>query len=128
MFLLFFRHVNGCVVAGLANGTVVVFRRDSEGEWDLSRYHIVKIGFPINSVIKVTVVGDKVWCGIKNMIHVLDPIELKIVHSFEAHPRSESQVSKKNSFKHIEKTKIDRSSIRIDNNACNMLDNLVFKC
>lgn len=79
-------------MVALANGCVAVFKRDSEGEWDLTKYHIVQLGPPIHSVRRITAVGDKVWCGIKNIIHILDPHKLKIVHSFEAHPRSESQV------------------------------------
>lgn len=31
-------HVGGRVVAALANGSVAVFRRESDGQWDLSRY------------------------------------------------------------------------------------------
>ncbi|GJQ76842.1 putative JNK-interacting protein [Trypoxylus dichotomus] len=85
-------HINGRVVVALANGTVAVFRRNSEGEWDLSRYHLVQLGLPQISVRCLAVVGDKVWCGYNNNIHVLDPIELEIVHTLEAHPRRESPV------------------------------------
>ncbi|KRT78535.1 hypothetical protein AMK59_8348 [Oryctes borbonicus] len=85
-------HINGRVVVALANGTVAVFRRNSEGEWDLSRYHLVQLGLPQISVRCLAVVGDKVWCGYNNNIHVLDPVELKIVHTLEAHPRRESPV------------------------------------
>lgn len=70
----------------------MIFKRDAEGEWDLTKYHVVELGTPVNSVRKIAVVGDKVWCGIKNMVHILDPLTLKIVHSLEAHPRTESQV------------------------------------
>lgn len=86
------RHVNGRVVVALANGTVAIFKRDPEGEWDLSKYHVVQLGVPQHSVRRIAAVGDKVWCGIKNMVHILEPRSLKIIHSFEAHPRSESQV------------------------------------
>ncbi|CAH1125243.1 unnamed protein product [Ceutorhynchus assimilis] len=86
-------HVNGRVVVALANGQLAVFRRNSQdGEWDLSRYHLVQIGLPHQSVRQVTVVGDKVWCGYRNKIHVLQPRELKIIHTLEAHPRRESPV------------------------------------
>ncbi|KAK9695935.1 JNK-interacting protein leucine zipper II [Popillia japonica] len=85
-------HINGRVIVALANGTVAVFSRNSDGEWDLSRYHLVQLGLPQISVRCLTVVGDKVWCGYNNNIHVLDPFELEIVHSLEAHPRRESPV------------------------------------
>ncbi|XP_022910813.2 JNK-interacting protein 3 isoform X1 [Onthophagus taurus] len=85
-------HINGRVVVALANGTVAIFRRNSDGEWDLSKYHVVQLGLPQISVRCLAAVGDKVWCGYNNLIHVLDPMELKVVHSLEAHPRRESPV------------------------------------
>ncbi|XP_018324079.2 C-Jun-amino-terminal kinase-interacting protein 4 isoform X2 [Agrilus planipennis] len=85
-------HVNGRVVVALADGKVAVFRRNSEGEWDLSKYHLVQLGPPQQSVRTLCVVGDKVWCGYRNKIHVLHPRKLEVVYSFEAHPRKESQV------------------------------------
>jgi hypothetical protein len=85
-------HINGKVVAALACGTLAIFARNDEGEWDLSRYHLVQVGLPYQSVRCLAVVGDKVWCGYRNKIHVLEPHELKIIHSLEAHPRRESPV------------------------------------
>lgn len=85
-------HVNGSVVVALANGTVAVFNRDIEGEWDLSQYHLVQLGLPLHSIRCLSVVGDKVWCGYRNKVHVLDPKDLVVVHTLEAHPRKESQV------------------------------------
>jgi mitogen-activated protein kinase 8 interacting protein 3 len=81
------------VVAALACGTLAIFARNDEGEWDLSRYHLVQVGLPYQSVRCLAVVGDKVWCGYRNKIHVLEPHELKIIHSLEAHPRRESPVN-----------------------------------
>lgn len=71
---------------------VAVFKRDADGEWDLSSYHLVQLGLPQHSVRCLAVVGDKVWCGHRNKIHVLHPKELKILHTLEAHPRKESEV------------------------------------
>ncbi|XP_050312049.1 JNK-interacting protein 3 isoform X2 [Anthonomus grandis grandis] len=85
-------HVNGRVVVAVANGQVVIFKRNKEGEWDLSQYHIVKIGLPHQSVRQLAVVGERVWCGYRNKVYVLEPRELKIVHTLEAHPRRESPV------------------------------------
>lgn len=92
LIFLFCRHINGRVVASLACGTLVVFARNDEGEWDLSRYYLVQVGLPHHSVRCLAVVSDKVWCGYRNKIHVLEPQELKIIHSLEAHPRRESPV------------------------------------
>ncbi|XP_008190561.1 JNK-interacting protein 3 isoform X2 [Tribolium castaneum] len=85
-------HINGRVVCALACGTLAIFARNDDGEWDLSRYHLVQVGLPHQSVRCLAVVGDKVWCGYRNKIHVLEPQELGIIHSLEAHPRRESPV------------------------------------
>ncbi|XP_019867999.1 JNK-interacting protein 3 isoform X2 [Aethina tumida] len=85
-------HINGRVIVALACGAVAIFRRNMEGEWDLSKYHLVQIGLPYQSVRQLAVVGDKVWCGYRNKLHVLEPKELKIVHTLEAHPRRDSPV------------------------------------
>lgn len=84
--------MKGRVVVALANGTVAVFRRNCDGEWDLSKYYVVQLGLPQISVRCLAVVVDKVWCGYNNNIHVFDPIDLKVVHTLEAHPRRESPV------------------------------------
>nr|CAH7741359.1 unnamed protein product [Callosobruchus chinensis] len=85
-------HLNGRVIAALACGQVAIFSRNAEGEWDLSCYHLLQIGLPHQSVRQLTVVGDKVWCGYRNKIHVFQPRELKVIHTLEAHPRRESPV------------------------------------
>lgn len=85
-------HVAGRVVVALANGQVAVFRRQTNGEWDVNSYHLVTLGSPKQSVRCLTIVGDKVWAAHRNRIHVIDPITLNIVHTLEAHPRKESQI------------------------------------
>ncbi|CAG9816038.1 unnamed protein product [Phaedon cochleariae] len=85
-------HINGRVVVALACGQIAIFKRNRDGEWDLSQYYLVQIGVPYVSVRQLAVVGDKVWCGYKNKIHVLQPHDLKIIHTLEAHPRRESPV------------------------------------
>ncbi|XP_058124926.1 JNK-interacting protein 3 isoform X2 [Anopheles coustani] len=85
-------HVESRVIVALANGTVAVFRRQVNGEWDLNSYHLLTLGSPKYSVRCLTIVGDKVWAAHRNKIHVIDPITLCILKSFEAHPRKESQI------------------------------------
>lgn len=85
-------HVESRVVVALANGCIVVFRRQLSGEWDTSNYHVVTLGSPKHSIRCLTIVGDKVWAAHRNIIHVIDPISLTIIQSFEAHPRKESQI------------------------------------
>ncbi|XP_049784106.1 C-Jun-amino-terminal kinase-interacting protein 4 isoform X5 [Schistocerca cancellata] len=85
-------HVQGRVLAALANGTVAVFRRGLDGQWDLSSYHLVDLGNPRHSIRCTVAVHGKVWCGYRNKIHVLHPRTLAVEKSFDAHPRKESQV------------------------------------
>ncbi|KAG5677410.1 hypothetical protein PVAND_007170 [Polypedilum vanderplanki] len=85
-------HVCGRVVIALANGKVAVFRRQTNGEWDVNAYHLITLGSPKQSVRCLAIVGDKVWAAHRNRIHVIDPISLNIIHTLEAHPRKESQV------------------------------------
>lgn len=85
-------HVESRVVVALANGSLVVFRRQISGDWDINNYHILTLGSPKHSIRCLTIVGDKVWAAHRNRIHVIDPITLTVLHSFEAHPRKESQI------------------------------------
>lgn len=52
----------------------------------------MKLGLPQHSVRCLCVVADRVWCGLRNRIHVLEPRSLQVVQTLEAHPRKESQV------------------------------------
>ncbi|XP_076319407.1 C-Jun-amino-terminal kinase-interacting protein 4-like isoform X27 [Tachypleus tridentatus] len=85
-------HIKGRVFVALADGTVAVFHRAEDGQWDLSNYHLLDLGHPHHSVRCMAVVFGKIWCGYRNRIHVVDPKSLSVVKSFDAHPRKESQV------------------------------------
>lgn len=76
--IIFNRHVHGRVLAALANGTVVVFRRGLDGQWNLNNYHIVDLGPQHHSIRCMVTVHGRVWCGYRNKIHVLDPRSLKV--------------------------------------------------
>ncbi|XP_037332429.2 C-Jun-amino-terminal kinase-interacting protein 3 isoform X15 [Pungitius pungitius] len=89
-------HVKGRVLVALADGTLAIFHRSegkpTHGQWDLSNYHLMDLGRPHHSIRCMAVVHDKVWCGYKNKIHVIQPKSMQIEKSFDAHPRRESQV------------------------------------
>ncbi|KAK0094146.1 hypothetical protein PV326_011729 [Microctonus aethiopoides] len=86
-------HVQGRVLVALADGTVAIFRRGSDGQWDLSQYHIITLGSPQHAIRCMTAVSGKtVWCGYRNKIHVIDPILMTLECTVDAHPRRESQV------------------------------------
>ncbi|XP_062859415.1 C-Jun-amino-terminal kinase-interacting protein 4 isoform X2 [Trichomycterus rosablanca] len=85
-------HVKGRVLVALADGTLAIFHRGEDGQWDLTNYHLLDMGRPHHSIRCMTVVHDKVWCGYRNKIYVIQPKAMKIEKSFDAHPRKESQV------------------------------------
>ncbi|XP_011305142.1 JNK-interacting protein 3 isoform X3 [Fopius arisanus] len=86
-------HVQGRVLVALADGTVAIFRRGSDGQWDLSQHHIITLGSPQHSIRCMTAVSGKtVWCGYRNKIHVIDPVHITLECTVDAHPRRESQV------------------------------------
>ncbi|KAG8200411.1 hypothetical protein JTE90_000497 [Oedothorax gibbosus] len=85
-------HLQGRVVAAMANGTVAIFHRGEDNQWELNNYHILDLGYPHFSIRCMMVVHNKVWCGYRNTVHVLCPKTLSIEKSFDAHPRKESQV------------------------------------
>ncbi|XP_075371608.1 C-Jun-amino-terminal kinase-interacting protein 3 isoform X15 [Mycteria americana] len=85
-------HVKGRVLVALADGTLAIFHRGEDGQWDLSNYHLMDLGHTHHSIRCMAVVYDKVWCGYKNKIHVIQPKTMQIEKSFDAHPRRESQV------------------------------------
>lgn len=75
----FIRHVQGRVLVALADGTVTIFRRGADGQWDLSQYHVITLGSPQHSIRCMTAVSGKtVWCGYRNKIHVIDPISMTL--------------------------------------------------
>ncbi|XP_004873822.1 C-Jun-amino-terminal kinase-interacting protein 3 isoform X20 [Heterocephalus glaber] len=85
-------HVKGRVLVALADGTLAIFHRGEDGQWDLTNYHLMDLGHPHHSIRCMAVVYDRVWCGYKNKVHVIQPKTMQIEKSFDAHPRRESQV------------------------------------
>uniref|UniRef100_A0A2I3TSV8 C-Jun-amino-terminal kinase-interacting protein 3 n=1 Tax=Pan troglodytes TaxID=9598 RepID=A0A2I3TSV8_PANTR len=89
-------HVKGRVLVALADGTLAIFHRapgvPGLSLWDLSNYHLMDLGHPHHSIRCMAVVYDRVWCGYKNKVHVIQPKTMQIEKSFDAHPRRESQV------------------------------------
>ncbi|KAJ8305216.1 hypothetical protein KUTeg_017232 [Tegillarca granosa] len=72
-------HVKGRVLVALADGTIAIFHRASDGQWDLQNYHLLDLGKPHHSIRCMTVIANKhVWCGYRNKIHVIDPHSMSI--------------------------------------------------
>lgn len=50
----------------------------ADGQWDLSNYHLMDLGHPHHSIRCMAVVCDRVWCGYKNKVHVIQPKTMQI--------------------------------------------------
>lgn len=50
----------------------------ADGQWDLSNYHLLDLGHPHHSIRCMAVVHDRVWCGYKNKVHVVQPKTMQI--------------------------------------------------
>jgi len=86
-------HVRGRVMASLANGSIAIFHRNpTDGQWDLNNYHLLDLGKPHHSIRCMIQVQNKVWCGYRNKVFVVNPEMMKVESTFDAHPRRESQV------------------------------------
>lgn len=70
------------VYAGLCNGQIAIFRRDSNGLWLISGYKLVTIDAG-QSVNKMLSVARKLWCGIQNQIKILSPSTLEVEVSLQ---------------------------------------------
>jgi len=85
-------HVRGRVLAALADGTVAIFHRAQDGQWDLRNYFLLDLGKPHHAIRCMVQVHSKVWLGYRNRIHVVDPQLMCVEATLDAHPRKESQV------------------------------------
>lgn len=50
----------------------------TDSQWDLSNYHLMDLGHPHHSIRCMAVVYDRVWCGYKNKVHVIQPKTMQI--------------------------------------------------
>lgn len=50
----------------------------SDGQWDLTNYHLLDLGRPHHSIRCMVVVHEKVWCGYRNKIYVIQPKAMRI--------------------------------------------------
>lgn len=67
----------------MANGTIAIFLRDKDGQWDFSGYYLLDLErHPQHSIRCLAVVGEDIWCGFRNKVHVLDVYTLLVKVSF----------------------------------------------
>uniref|UniRef100_A0AAF5DB23 RH1 domain-containing protein n=1 Tax=Strongyloides stercoralis TaxID=6248 RepID=A0AAF5DB23_STRER len=85
-------HYKGRIFTAMANGTIAVFHRDSDGLWSAEGYHKISLGKGTSSVTTLTIVSGRIWAAYRNCVVVIDPRNLKIEKVFMAHPKRDSQV------------------------------------
>ncbi|XP_045130867.1 uncharacterized protein LOC123515974 [Portunus trituberculatus] len=75
-------HLDNRVFASLANGDIIIYRRDMSGEWNVAERQVVSISTAASPVTKMMAVAGKLWCATMNTIRVLNTASLQVEHSF----------------------------------------------
>ncbi|XP_048881627.1 C-Jun-amino-terminal kinase-interacting protein 4 isoform X2 [Brienomyrus brachyistius] len=85
-------YFQGHVIAGLANGSLCFFSRNS-GDWDLQSREMLVLGSsPVQPLRCVLGRGDRLWVGYWNQIHVVAIEGRKVEHTFSVSEHHEQQV------------------------------------
>lgn len=71
-------HFASSVVEKFARATDDVCFLLADGQWDLTNYHLLDLGRPHHSIRCMAVVHEKVWCGYRNKIYVIQPKAMRI--------------------------------------------------
>ncbi|KAG2457786.1 JIP3 protein, partial [Polypterus senegalus] len=81
------------MIAGLANGTLAIFSRDTGGAWDLQCHHFVSVGSaPVQPIRCSLAIQDSLWCGYWNNIHIINMQSGAMERSISVSSRREQQV------------------------------------
>ncbi|XP_074832034.1 rho guanine nucleotide exchange factor 10-like protein isoform X3 [Carettochelys insculpta] len=90
--VLCLKHSPDYLFAGLQNGTVAAYARNSGGLWDLeAQPTCLEVGTgPVRTLLALE---DTVWASCANHVTVLDATSLKAQQTFEAHPEEEASVT-----------------------------------
>ncbi|GAB1601782.1 rho guanine nucleotide exchange factor 17-like [Argonauta hians] len=79
-------YLDNKVFVSLANGDLVVYRRDIDGQWDTEQPYTRPLGSTTAPINKMHAVAGKLWCGSQNTICIVNPLTLKIEHQFTVSP------------------------------------------
>ena len=50
----------------------------TDARWDFTAYHVITVGEPHISVRCLCIVNERVWCGYRNQVFVIEPESLDI--------------------------------------------------
>ncbi|XP_039596862.1 C-Jun-amino-terminal kinase-interacting protein 4 [Polypterus senegalus] len=88
-----FTNTKDHMIAGLANGTLAIFSRDTGGAWDLQCHHFVSVGSaPVQPIRCSLAIQDSLWCGYWNNIHIINMQSGAMERSISVSSRREQQV------------------------------------
>ncbi|VDI64687.1 Rho guanine nucleotide exchange factor 17 [Mytilus galloprovincialis] len=76
-------YLDNKVFVSLANGDLIVYKRDTEGIWDTENPYTRTVGTVTSPINRMLAVAGKLWCGCQNMINVINPLTLRIESSFQ---------------------------------------------
>ncbi|KAK3099343.1 hypothetical protein FSP39_002973 [Pinctada imbricata] len=75
-------YLDNKVFVSLANGDLIVYKRDAEGVWDSENPYTRSIGTAQSPITRMLAVAGKLWCGCQNVIKVINPLTLSTETSF----------------------------------------------
>ncbi|KAK8749646.1 hypothetical protein OTU49_015465 [Cherax quadricarinatus] len=75
-------HLDNRVFASLANGDIIVYRRDASGGWNVADRQVISISTAAAPVTRMMAVAGKLWCAAMNTVRVLNTVSLQVEHSF----------------------------------------------
>lgn len=84
------KYLNQNVYAALANGSVLVFTRSSDGQWNIKDHRVIELD--TMAVTSLLAVQSTMWCGCGNNIFILEPNSDFRVSNFEAHQDARQNV------------------------------------
>ncbi|XP_048580947.1 rho guanine nucleotide exchange factor 10 isoform X2 [Nematostella vectensis] len=88
--VLAIRQAKGKIFAGLADGSVVVFKPNDDGVWDFSQPKA--IGLSKSSIMSIATTANSLWCASANKIHVIDLEHETVKHVIEVDPSPKTTV------------------------------------
>ncbi|XP_066288022.1 rho guanine nucleotide exchange factor 17-like isoform X1 [Branchiostoma lanceolatum] len=76
-------YLDNKVFVSLANGDMVVYRREPGCGWDLQQPITLTIGNVNSPITRMLAVAGRVWCGCQNNIMIMNTTSLTVEHSYE---------------------------------------------
>ncbi|EDV24902.1 uncharacterized protein TRIADDRAFT_56301 [Trichoplax adhaerens] len=82
------------VFVGLVSGTLIVFERDSSGNWKFDNHDAISLGIhTIAPILCIDSCSNTLWCSCGNMLHVIRLDNMQIEASMQCHARTKHYVT-----------------------------------